>query len=202
MARAEDRIDPAKASVLLFAQDRPTGRSYVAALEKATVQVDWVRTASALRARLNRAGLPRPTVVMVLPSPERSMRPSELASVVLFLTTDASADVDTQKPAASSLGDSLNDYCLMRSLSCRQRQVLELYLIGNNDKEIASAFNCAPTTIYEHWRRIAKKASGRHKSDAVTDFHRFLATTRPDAVSQSLPRLLGAPDRSGSGPRP
>ena len=84
--------------------------------------------------------------------------------------------------ATSALGDALGDYCVARALSARQRQVLELYLIGNNDKEIASSFNCSATTVYEHWRRMAKKANGAHKSDVVNDFHRFLAT-RSDAVS-------------------
>jgi DNA-binding CsgD family transcriptional regulator len=88
----------------------------------------------------------------------------------------------------------------MRSLSVRQRQVLEAYLIGNNDKEIASSFNCSATTVYEHWRRMARKASGQHKSDVVNDFHRFLAATRPEAVSQSLPSVL--PDLHRSTPRP
>jgi DNA-binding CsgD family transcriptional regulator len=182
MGRAEHRLEAAKASVLLFTQDQPAGRSYVAALQKATVAVEWVKTASALRSRLSRADLPRPALVMVLPSRQSSMRPSALASVVSRLMPDGAGELGAPKAASSPLGDSLNDYCSMRSLSRRQRQVLELYLIGNNDKEIASSFNCAPTTVYEHWRRMAKKASGVHKSDAVNDFHRFLAA-RPETIS-------------------
>jgi DNA-binding CsgD family transcriptional regulator len=185
MERADERAEPAKGSVLLFTQDQFKGKSYVAALERATVPVEWVTTASALRSRLDRADLPRPALVMVVHSRATSIRPSELASVALRLTTtDAGGDVGAQKPT-SPLGESLNDYCAARSLSGRQRQVLELYLVGNNDKEIASSFNCSATTVYEHWRRMAKKANGAHKSDVVTDFHRFLAT-RSDAVSQSL----------------
>ena len=53
--------------------------------------------------------------------------------------------------------------------------MLELYLVGNNDKEIAEAFSCSGATVYEHWRRMARKANGACKSDVVTDFHRFLA---------------------------
>jgi DNA-binding CsgD family transcriptional regulator len=185
MESAEDRAAPAKASVLLYTEDQFKGKSYVAALERATVPVEWVTSASALRLRLGRADLPRPALVMVLPS----IRPSELASVALRLTTDASNDVGPQK-TTSPLGESLNDYCAARSLSRRQRQVLELYLIGNNDKEIASSFNCSATTVYEHWRRMAKKASGTHKSDVVNDFHRFLAT-RSEAVNP--PSLLVSP---------
>lgn len=197
MESAEDRAAPAKARVLLYTKDQVQGKSFVAALEKATIPVEWVTTAAALRSRLARADLPRPTLVMMLPSPEASVRPSELASVALRLMADAGAGaaLGPQKPTFP-LGDSLNDYCAARSLSGRQRQVLELYLIGNNDKEIASSFNCSATTVYEHWRRMARKANGVHKSDVVTDFHRFLATTRPDAVSPDLPSSLAAPGRS------
>ena len=76
--------------------------------------------------------------------------------------------------------------------------MLERYLVGNNDKEIADSFGCSATTVYEHWRRMARKANGAHKSDAIDDFHRFLAT-RPEAVNprlRHLPSLLASPDRS------
>jgi len=193
MDSAEDRAAPAKASVLLYTQDHFKGKSYVAALERATVPVEWVTTTSALRSRLGRADLPRPALVMVLPSRETLIAPSELASVALRLTSDVSGDVGPQK-TTSPLEESLNDYCALRLLSGRQRQVLERYLIGNNDKEIASAFKCSATTVYEHWRRIARKAKGAHKTDAINDFHRFLAT-RSDAVNPSLlvSRGLGTP---------
>ncbi len=195
MDNADDRFDPAKASVLLFAQDQPKGKPYIAAFAKATVPVELVTTTSALRSRLARADLPRPALVLVLPSRETSMRPSELASVALRLTTEPSGDVGPQKTNTSALVDALNDYSSMRSLSRRQRQVLEQYLVGNNDKEIASSFNCSATTVYEHWRRMAKKANGAHKSDAINDFHRFLAT-RSETVSPDLPSSLAAPGRS------
>jgi DNA-binding CsgD family transcriptional regulator len=194
MESAEERAEPAKAGVLLFAQDQFKGKSYVAALEKATVPVELVTTTAALRSRLNRADLPRPALVMVLPSGKTSMRPSDLASVALRLMTDAGADLGARK-TASRLEAPVNDYCAARSLSGRQRQVLELYLIGNNDKEIASSFNCSATTVYEHWRRMAKKAKGAHKSDVVNDFHRFLAT-RSEPVNPHVPSPLAAPGRS------
>jgi DNA-binding CsgD family transcriptional regulator len=186
MENAEERVESAKAGVLLFTQDQFKGRSYVAALERATIPVEWVTTASELRSRLDRADLPRPALVMVLPS-RQMMAPSELARVALRLTAEANGDITAQKttPTSALLG-SLNDYCSTRGLSPRQRQVLELYLIGNNDKEIASSFNCSATTVYEHWRRMAKKANGVHKSDVVNDFHRFLATRSDGAVTPSL----------------
>jgi DNA-binding CsgD family transcriptional regulator len=184
MPRAEYRLDLAKASVLLFAEDQFEGESYVAALEKVTVPVECVTTASALHSRLNRADLPRPALVMVLQSQQMSMGPNELASVVLRLTTDPNSGVAPQE-TTSPLEHALDDYCAFRSLSPRQRQVLELYLIGDNDKEIACSFNCSATTVYEHWRRMAKKANGAHKSDVVNDFHRFLAN-RSETVNPSL----------------
>jgi len=193
MEDAEDGVEPAKATVLLFAQDQPKGKSYVAALEKATIAVEWVTTASALRSRLNRADLPRPALVMVLPSRETTIRPSELARVVARLRArEGGGDIVPQKTASLPLDGALNDYCSWRLLSGRQRQVLELYLIGNNDKEIAVAFNCSTTTVYEHWRRMARKANGMVKSDVVSDFHRFLAT-RSEAVNPRSPRLPSSP---------
>jgi hypothetical protein len=188
--------------VLLFTQDQPTGRSYVAALEKATVPVEWVTTASALRSRLERADLPRPALVMMLPSRQGPVRPSELASLALRLTTEVSVALAPRK-ATSALGDSIDVYCSARSLSRRQREVLELYLVGHNDKEIADSFRCSATTVYEHWRRMAKKVAGRangaHKSDVVNDFHRFLAAARTDGLSPSSP---AAPARPVPPPEP
>jgi DNA-binding CsgD family transcriptional regulator len=195
MQRADDEWDRVKASVLLFTEDQFKGRSYVAALEKATVPVEWVTTTSAFRSRLNRADLPPPALIMMLPSPQTSMPPGELASVALRLTTGTGDDDLGPQKTTSALAESLNDYCAARSLSGRQRQVLALYLTGNNDKEIACSFNCSATTVYEHWRRMAKKANGVHKSDVVNDFHRFLAT-RSDAVNPRLPNSLAALRRS------
>jgi DNA-binding CsgD family transcriptional regulator len=177
MESAEDRVVPAKASVLLYTQDQFKGKSYVAAFEKATIPVELVTSTAALRSRLDRADLPRPALVMVLPSRQASMRPSEVASVAMRLMADVGGESGSPRMA---LAGSLNEYCVARSLSGRQRQVLELYLIGNNDKEIACSFNCSATTVYEHWRRMAKKAKGAHKSDVVNDFHRFLATRSED----------------------
>jgi len=130
----------------------------------------------------------------VLHPRDTSMRPSELANVALRLTTDAGDD--RPQKTTSTLKESLNFYCEERSLSGRQRQVLEMYLIGNNDKQIASAFSCSATTVYEHWRRMARKAKGVHKSDVVNDFHRFLAN-RTEGVNRDLPSSLAVPVRSG-----
>jgi DNA-binding CsgD family transcriptional regulator len=186
MVREGDEFGSSKPGVLLFTQDRPAGRSYVEALEKATIPVEWVRTQSELHTRLDRIDLPRPALVMVLPSRQAPMDPSELANMVSRLASDGGG-ASAAPVSRSALDDSLKIYCTMRALSGRQRQVLELYLIGNNDKEIAESFRCSAATVYEHWRRMARKANGVHKSDAINDFHRFLGGRSDNDVIPSWP---------------
>jgi DNA-binding CsgD family transcriptional regulator len=188
MVRAGDESEVLQGSVLLFTQDQPTGQSYVAALEEATIPVEWVRTHSELQSRLNRADLPRPALVMVLPSRQTPLLPSELANVARRLKGEVSAQ------PAPSLEAQLDTYCANRSFSRRQRQVLQRYLTGSNDKEIADVFNCSAATVYEHWRRMARKASGTHKSDVINDFHRFLAGRSDNDVIPSWP---ASPRQSG-----
>ena len=97
----------------------------------------------------------------------------------------------------ASLDELLDVYCAMRLLSRRQRQVLELYLSGSNDKEIADAFKCSAATVYEHWRRMARKANGVHKSDAINDFHRFLGGQSDNDVIPSWPASPRRPNLRG-----
>jgi len=174
MSARENQTDAAKAGVLLFTQDQPAGEFYVAALEKETVAVEWVKTHSELQLRLERSDLPRPALLMVLASRYMRVQPRDLARLAQRLAMNTGAVVDPET-SRSTLNQSLEGYCALRSLSRRQKQVLELYLVGNNDKEIAEAFRCSGATVYEHWRRMARKANGACKSDVVTDFHRFLA---------------------------
>jgi DNA-binding CsgD family transcriptional regulator len=68
----------------------------------------------------------------------------------------------------------LLSYADHRGISGQQLVVLRLYLEGKNDKEIADMCNCSGGTVYEHWRRMAKKSGGSLKSDVIADFHRFL----------------------------
>lgn len=49
-----------------------------------------------------------------------------------------------------------------RGLSAAQQGVLLRYLEGMNNKEIAAASGCTESTIYEHWRRMARKANTRY----------------------------------------
>lgn len=67
-------------------------------------------------------------------------------------------------------------YAVERMLSKQQQMILRSYLDGRNDKAIAEACGCSEATVYEHWRRMAKKVGGAHKGDAIADFHRFLAS--------------------------
>lgn len=66
-------------------------------------------------------------------------------------------------------------YSVDRVLSRQQQLILRKYLNGKNDKEIAETCRCSEATVYEHWRRMARKAGGSQKSDVIADFHRFLA---------------------------
>lgn len=68
----------------------------------------------------------------------------------------------------------IRSYSTDRVLSRQQQIILREYLAGKNDKEIAEACRCSEATVYEHWRRMARKAGGSQKSDVIADFHRFL----------------------------
>lgn len=68
----------------------------------------------------------------------------------------------------------LTSYAAHRGISGQQLVVLRLYLEGKNDKEIADLCSCSGATVYEHWRRMAKKSGGSLKSEVIADFHRFL----------------------------
>ena len=68
-------------------------------------------------------------------------------------------------------------YTADRALSAQQKLILRLNLCGRNDKEIAALCGCAEATVYEHWRRMAKKVKGAQKCDVIADFHRFLVSS-------------------------
>jgi DNA-binding NarL/FixJ family response regulator len=83
--------------------------------------------------------------------------------------------VAAEPPPGVLLESLINVYAVNRVLSKQQRLILRCYLGGRNDKEIAEMCGCSEATVYEHWRRMAKKVGGAHKGDAISDFHRFLA---------------------------
>ncbi len=97
------------------------------------------------------------------------------------LSTLAPSRVPALAPRAGANGSGVGEmaravgaYAVARGLSEKQRAILGLYLDGANDKSIAATCGCSVPTVYEHWRRMAKKAGAAHKGDAIADFHRFL----------------------------
>jgi DNA-binding NarL/FixJ family response regulator len=79
------------------------------------------------------------------------------------------------KQRGAHLDSVFRSYSSNRVLSRQQQLILREYLNGKNDKEIALSCRCSEATIYEHWRRMARKAGGSQKGDVIADFHRFLA---------------------------
>ncbi len=80
----------------------------------------------------------------------------------------------TAAPRPTQLESMFSSYAVGRVLSKQQRRILRLYLDGKNDKDIAHSCGCSAATVYEHWRRMARKAGGSHKADVISDFYRFL----------------------------
>lgn len=171
----------AGARVLLLGAGHRSGRSYLRALAQATVDVEWVQTLAELEARALDEQTPPPTLVMILSHEQDDhVAPRELAELASRLAAGARARAGETRSRRASLDDALREYCARRGFSPRQERVLHLYLDGQNDKTIADLFSCSETTVYEHWRRMARKAAGFNKGDVVTDFHRFLAGTGHD----------------------
>jgi DNA-binding NarL/FixJ family response regulator len=115
--------------------------------------------------------------------------PEALAGLAFRLSSYLRASIlpesGTARRGTSEAGDfaaSIEAYIKARSLSTKQRTILRLYLAGSNDKAIAEECGCSVATVYEHWRRMAKKVGGAQKGDVIADFHRFLdsGTLRPD----------------------
>ncbi|HEX3765769.1 MAG TPA: LuxR C-terminal-related transcriptional regulator [Kofleriaceae bacterium] len=81
-----------------------------------------------------------------------------------------------ERPPGERMESLVDAYAADRLLSKQQRMILRFYLDGRNDKAIAGLCGCSEATVYEHWRRMAKKVGGAHKGDAIADFHRYLAS--------------------------
>jgi DNA-binding NarL/FixJ family response regulator len=105
-----------------------------------------------------------------------------LAGLALRLSLGASVPwtsrvpVETRWRAGERLESLVEAYAVDRVLSKQQRMILRFYLDGRNDKEIAGLCGCSEATVYEHWRRMARKVGGAQKGDAIADFHRYLAS--------------------------
>jgi DNA-binding NarL/FixJ family response regulator len=118
-----------------------------------------------------------------VPSLTKPVSPLALTGLALRLSLDASAawpqriavGTGTAHAPGERLESLVDAYAAERMLSKQQRMILRFYLDGRNDKAIAELCGCSGTTVYEHWRRMARKVGGAHKGDAIADFHRFLA---------------------------
>lgn len=119
-----------------------------------------------------------------VPSLNKPVSARALAGLALLLSTTggaaqrmaeaACAAAACERPTRSHLESALESYTAVRGLSGQQRLILGLYLSGENDKQIAQTVSCSEATVYEHWRRMGRKAGGAAKADVITDFHRFL----------------------------
>jgi DNA-binding CsgD family transcriptional regulator len=160
---------------LVLAPDRASGAALVQALEDATFEVDWVRSDSELRSRAARVDLPAPAVVFVV-SPANGADDATALAELAYRSCARVAVTRAAENRGRYLAEAIESYAASRVLSARQQQILGLYLEGKGDKEIASLCGCSEATVYEHWRRMARKGGGHNKGDSISDFHRFLGT--------------------------
>jgi len=135
-----------------------------------------------------------------IPSIHKPVNPFVLSMLALDLSSDtgpAAAQTLLPSPALGlplgvvarpnpSFDNLVAAYASSRRLSKQQALILDLYLNGKSDKEIAGLCACSGATVYEHWRRMAKKSGGRQKSDLIADFHRYLRQT-PAPSSRRAP---------------
>lgn len=115
-----------------------------------------------------------------VPSLTKPVSPVALTGLALRLSLGARPPwfdgAGGQRLPGERLETLLTAYAADRALSKQQQMILRLYLEGRGDKEIAGLCGCSEATVYEHWRRMARKVGGAHKGDAIADFHRFLAS--------------------------
>jgi DNA-binding NarL/FixJ family response regulator len=118
-----------------------------------------------------------------VPSLTKPVSPLALTGLAVRLSLGATAawphriavGTGTTYAPGERLKSLVDAYAAERLLSKQQRMILWFYLDGRNDKAIAELCGCSEATVYEHWRRMAKKVGGAQKGDAIADFHRFLA---------------------------
>jgi DNA-binding NarL/FixJ family response regulator len=114
-----------------------------------------------------------------VPSLNKPVSTAALSALALHLADSVHKSARAETSSSDGRGRLellLASYAARRGLSGQQRSILRLHLAGSNDKQIASTFACSEATVYEHWRRMARKAGGMHKGCVITDFHRFLDT--------------------------
>ncbi len=115
-----------------------------------------------------------------VPSLTKPISPLALTGLALRLSLGAGAQrfavgTGITHAPGERLKSLVDIYAAERMLSKQQQMILRFYLDGRNDKAIAELCGCSEATVYEHWRRMARKVGGAHKGDAIADFHRFLA---------------------------
>jgi DNA-binding NarL/FixJ family response regulator len=177
------------------------------ALEPRLVLLDWELPGAAAGAPLGvLEGLLPSAIIVVLseglsgddaavllsrgvPSIHKPVHPFVLSTLALDLATEsapmvAGTSIDFENLVAA--------YAASRRLSKQQALILDLYLSGKSDKEIAGLCACSGATVYEHWRRMARKSGGRQKSDIIADFHRYLRGTPPDTSGLGTPSARAA----------
>jgi DNA-binding NarL/FixJ family response regulator len=126
-----------------------------------------------------------------VPSILKPVNPFVLSMLALDLSTEASSSsvlpMETLAPPVRSFDHLVATYATSRRLSKQQALILDLYLNGKSDKEIAELCACAGATVYEHWRRMARKSGGRQKSDLIADFHRYLRHAQAPTSASTAP---------------
>jgi len=118
-----------------------------------------------------------------VPSLHKPVAPSAFAHLALELRASRARDAHELRGLSGASDGArrapglelvLDSYASVRALSKQQRLILHFYLSGENDKQIAHTLLCSEATVYEHWRRMGKKAGGAAKATVISDFHRFL----------------------------
>jgi len=119
-----------------------------------------------------------------VPSIHKPVHPFVLSTLALDLATESAPMVAGTSMDFENL---VAAYAASRRLSKQQALILDLYLSGKSDKEIAGLCACSGATVYEHWRRMARKSGGRQKSDIIADFHRYLRGTPASTLGLDAP---------------
>lgn len=139
-----------------------------------------------------------------IPSIHKPVNPFVLSMLALDLSSDTTPpppQTRAVQPAALPLpmgpaptfDHLVAAYAASRKLSKQQMLILDLYLSGKTDKEIAEQCACSGATVYEHWRRMARKSGGRQKSDLIADFHRYLRHAPGPGAALHGPASAGEP---------
>jgi DNA-binding CsgD family transcriptional regulator len=150
-------------------------------LDRLLEAAEWLRKTCPSPAGTPGQCVPRLRAIVVELGPGSGIAPDSLKSfsdqfpeIAILVHNGLASDGERQ-----NLAGVIAAFSSTRRLSPRQRLILELHLNGQNDKEIAVSLGCELTTVYEHWRRMARKSGGTGKANVVADFHRCLTREPP-----------------------